>query len=320
MKKELISIIVPAYNIEEYLSPCMDSILSQDYENFEIVLIDDGSTDNTPSICNKYKEKDSRVIVIHQRNAGLSVARNAGIKHARGKYLAFVDGDDLIAPGFLSGLYQAASENSAEVTMCGYAEFSGTPDKFSPKKSTCKTYDSSEIVTRLFIAQENYDIVTWNKLYKKELFNTISFPIGELHEDTLTTYKILAAANKIATLEDKLYYYRKRSGSIMAEQDLLDRLKTKERAAKEAIKYFSNDNNLKSAAEVALLLAKVAYLDNIASGKIRDKNLWQRTIKEINVSRKEYKNNPYLTKKLKLYLNLLKTPFVYKLFRKTIHE
>lgn len=314
-----VSVIVPAYNIAEYLSTCLDSILAQDFESFEIIIVDDGSTDQTSEIANEYEKKFDKISVIHQKNAGLSAARNAGVKKAKGNYLAFIDGDDLIAKSFLSALYNAIKSTSSELAVCELIEFSTqTPDEKAISKPVAKKRE--EAVAGLLVGQENRDIIVCNKLFKKELFKNIKFPVGELHEDNLTTYKLFAETNSVAYIKDRLYYYRKRPGSIMAEQDLLARLKIKERAAKEAIVYFKDDSSLESAAKIALLLVKFAYLDNIASGKIHDKKLWQETIKEINASRKSYKINPYLTKKLKLYLTLLKTPMSYKTFRKIVHE
>lgn len=313
------SVIVPAYNIENYLPACLDSILAQDFQDFEIIIVDDGSTDNTPKICDEYQKKSMNINVIHQKNAGLSAARNTGIKQSKGEYLAFIDGDDIIAPDFLSRLLYAAERTSAEVAICGFLEFTDKIPQTTPSDRQ-EIYTSKEAVKKLLISQENYYIIVCNKLYKRELFKNTKFPIGELHEDNLTTYKLLAEATRVVTVSDKLYFYRKREGSIMAEQDLLARLKIKERAAKEAIEYFDNTPDLKQAARVALLLSKFAYLDNVASGKIHDQNLWQKTVKEIKNSKKAYLKNPYLTKKLKLYLNLLNTPAFYKIFRKIIHE
>ena len=317
--KILISVIIPAYNIEKYLPACLDSVLAQDFSSYEIIIIDDGSTDNTPSICDEYAKKFKNSIVIHQKNAGLSSARNTGIKHAKGEYVALIDGDDLIASNFLTRLHQAITETDSDIAICNFQEFTETTPNVTAL-SKVSVENRNEAVRKLLIQQENRDVIACNKLYKKEVFKGIEFPVGQLHEDTLTTYKLLAATKKVANIDDKLYFYRKRSGSIMAEQDLKKRLDIKECAAKEAIIYFKNNPELKLAAEIALLLSKFAYLDNIASGKISDQKLWQETIKEINSSHKNYKTNPYLTKKLKLYLVLLKIPTIYKIFRKIFHE
>lgn len=313
-----VSLIVPAYNIETYLPACLDSCLAQDFQDYEIILVDDGSTDQTPRICDDYAQKSDRITVIHQKNAGLSAARNTGIARAKGKYLAFVDGDDLVSPDFLSKLFEVANSTRAEIVICDFLDFSNRlPSLEQEELSLPKTASGTAATIRLLVGQENYDVVTWNKLYARELFETIKFPVGELHEDNLVTYKLLASAKKVAYLDSKLYYYRRREGSIMSEQDLFSRLKQKERAAKEAVVYFKNSPDLKQAAEISLLLSKFAYLDNLAAGRLNDKALWQKTVKEIKSHR--YKANPYLTKKLKLYLRLLRLPGLYKLFRKIVH-
>ena len=117
-----VSIIIPAYNIEKYLSACLDSALSQDFSNYEIVVIDDGSTDNTPKISDEYAKKYENVITIHQKNSGLSSARNTGIKRAKGEYVALIDGDDIIAPNFLARLYQAVTKTNSDIAICNFQE------------------------------------------------------------------------------------------------------------------------------------------------------------------------------------------------------
>ena len=220
----LVSVIVPAYNIEHFLPNCLDSILSGTYDNYEIIVVDDGSSDETGKICNQYEKRFSKIRIIHQENAGLSVARNTGIKAAKGKYLAFIDGDDLVSPNFLLDLANIAELIPADIVECGYLEFSNNPPKSSGGQDLLvKT--RREATADLLVGQENLDIVTWNKLYDRELFKEIKFPANELHEDNLTTYKLFAAAVRIAVIDKELYYYRKRGGSIMAEQNLLARLK-----------------------------------------------------------------------------------------------
>lgn len=313
-----ISVIIPAYNIEEYLSACLDSVLSQKFKDFEIIIVDDGSTDNTPKICDEYQKKFSQISVLHQKNTGLSAARNAGIKKAKGEYLALIDGDDLIAKDFLSHLYQTAIETTSDIVICDFLEFSKTPPHTAGSHLPTTT-DGQAAAIRLLVGQENRDVIACNKLYKRALFKDIKYPVGALHEDNLTTYKLLAKAHRVAIAPEALYFYRRREGSITAEQDIRSSLEAKERAAREAIQYFKNSKELHSAAEIALLLSYFAYLDNIAAGRIKDQTLWQETIKKIKASKKSYLNNPYLTKKLKLYLALIKIPFIYKLFRKIIH-
>lgn len=317
--KPIISLIVPAYNVAEFLPDCLQSLGAQtDFEDYEIIVIDDGSTDGTAKICDEYQS--DKLYVIHQKNAGLSGARNTGIKQARGEFLSFVDGDDVVSPDFLKRLYDTAIKTSADIVICDFAEFSAKLPTFSHKISTPTFTDGHAAAKRLLIAQENRDVIICNKLFRGSLFSDIEFPVGKLHEDNLTTYKLLSTASRVASISEPLYYYRKRSGSIMAEQDLLARLKVKETAAKEAINFFKNNTDLKNAAEIALLLSKFAYLDNIASGKIKNQALWQETVQEIKAMKPAALKNPYLTSKLKLYLKMLSQPSLYRLFRKSIHE
>lgn len=314
-----ISLIVPAYNIKDYLSACLDSCLAQDFkENYEIIIVDDGSTDGTAEICDTYAKKSEKITVVHQKNSGLSAARNIGIKKAKGNYVALIDGDDCIAKTFLSHLYQAIKDTDSEIAICDFTEFENTLPSTPKAKNPAVTSGQSATI-RLLTGQENRDIIACNKLYQKSLFKNIQYPIGKLHEDNLTTYKLFAAAVKVASINESLYFYRQRSGSITAEQDLLSRLQTKEHAAKEAIAYFKHDQNLKNAADIALLLSKFAYLDNLAAGRLHNPSLWTKTVQEIKAKQKSYRQNPYLTKKLRLYLWLLNLPGAYKIFRRLIH-
>ena len=318
MDSPLISVIIPAYNIDSYVKDCVNSVLSQEYQNYEIILVNDGSTDNTPKICDQLEKAHPNIIkVLHHKNAGLSAARNNGIKRARGEYLAFIDGDDLVAKRFLSTLYEALEKTNSDIAVCGFHEF----DKDNLPKTTktatkMVTYDRVTATSKLLVGQENIDIIACNKLYKKAVFKNITFPVGELHEDNLTTYKLYAAAKQIVVVDVSLYYYRQRSSSITAKQDVLARLKQKERAAKESIAYFKDDIALKQAAEVSYLLSLFGYLDNIAAGRIENKGLWKETVLRIQKLSKTYRHNPFLTRKLKLYLKLVKVPSLYRIFRK----
>lgn len=208
MTGELISVIVPVYNVEKYLERSVNSLLAQTYTEFEIILVDDGSTDSGGALCDSIKERDGRIRVLHKKNGGLSSARNAGLKVAEGKYVAFVDSDDVVSPDYLLKLYSAMTAVGADMAMCGKAVFKGDED-IIPEKSTL--IDVKEITYRDYMRDvfTNHDtyIPTWNKLYKKFLFDGIKFPEGKLHEDTFTTYLCVKASNKVAVISDKLYYY-----------------------------------------------------------------------------------------------------------------
>lgn len=314
-----ISVIIPAYNIEKYISECIESVLNQNFsDDYEVIIVDDGSTDNTVEEINKYNQKN--VKTIHQKNAGLSAARNTGIDKAAGEYIAFIDGDDIISEDFLSVLYDSLIDNSSDIAICGIKEFCDKTPQVKTQNNDAETVNGEDATIRLLIGQENQDIIVCNKLYKKELFKNIRFPEGKLHEDNLTTYKLFGKTKNVSTVQEDLYFYRKRKGSIMAEQDIRDRLEIKEQAAKEAIEYFEGNQTLKDAAEVSFLLSQFAFLDNVASGKIKNQELWRNKLSNIKNNRKKFSNNPLITKKLKIYLTLIKIPVLYKIFRKIRHE
>ena len=186
---DLITVIIPVFRVEAYLRRCVDSVLAQTYENMEIILVDDGSDDSCPAICDEYAGQDSRVSVIHQKNAGLSGARNAGIEQAKGEYLSFVDSDDYLSPEFLERLYAACVETGSDISVCRweYVKGGAIPEK---GKGETHIFTGREMLANLYIPDGAYFVVAWNKLYKRELFDTIRYPLGRIHEDEATTYRI----------------------------------------------------------------------------------------------------------------------------------
>lgn len=202
----LISVIIPVFRVEAYLRRCMDSVLAQTYERMEIILVDDGSDDGCPAICDEYAEKDSRVKVIHQKNAGLSGARNMGIDQAKGNYLAFVDSDDYLSPEFLERLYTACIETGSDMSVCRweYVKGEAIPEGGSGKT---QTFTGRQMLANLYIPDGAYFVVAWNKLYKRELFDNIRYPLGRIHEDEATTYRIYHQVRKAAYVDASLYGY-----------------------------------------------------------------------------------------------------------------
>ncbi len=311
--KPLISVIVPVYNVEDFVGKCLDSIVRQNYENLDIVIVDDGSTDGSGGICDEFAQKEKRARVFHKKNGGLSDARNFGIKKAKSEIIAFVDSDDFVGEDFIGVMYRRMSEKNADIVACGY-------NSIRPKE---ETMTGKQAVIKLLVGQENVDIVTWNKLYKKKIFvdNGIYFPKGEKHEDSRTTYKLFFKAERVAYIPESLYVYVDRKNSLMNTAKVEERLKEREMVAREAVEYFKDDVDLKQAAEVSLLSAKYALLDFVIAGKIEPKygSLAKEWIKK---HKKNFANNKYLTDKLKFY-NLISTNFggrIYWLFRKIIHE
>ncbi|OWV00769.1 glycosyltransferase family 2 protein [Fibrobacter sp. UWR2] len=221
MDSPLISVIVPVYNVERYLKVCVDSIIGQTYLNLEIILVDDGSPDKCPKICDEYAEFDNRIVVIHQKNGGLSVARNAGIDIAKGEFLTFIDGDDFVAKNYIELLFNGLLKSDADISIASFCAFAeGNPLEkmydFLPfvemAKDECfKRYGSLKAELSMpFIS-------ACNKIYKKELFNTIRFPVGKLYEDAFITYKMIDNAKKIAFTPSKLYFYRINPQSILGQ-------------------------------------------------------------------------------------------------------
>lgn len=216
----LISIIVPIYKVEKYLKNCVDSILTQVYKNLEVILIDDGSPDNCGRMCDEYKERDSRVIVIHKENGGLSDARNAGLDICKGKFISFVDSDDIVSPIFISTLFAAYEETGSDIVTITYnhPRFVDGKEKqiFFPDSVDVT---SAEIVNihralELVLYQTIPNAVQF-RLYKRHIFDNLRFPKGWLFEDVATLHNAFIKANTIAVLNAPLYAYRVRSDSIV---------------------------------------------------------------------------------------------------------
>lgn len=204
----LISVIIPVYKVENYLRRCVDSVLAQTYQNMEILLIDDGSPDECPKICEEYAVKDPRIRVVHQENKGLSGARNTGIGQAKGAYLSFLDSDDIYSPYFLESLYRAISAYDADISQCRWEYMHGDhlKETYRPE-AECECLTGREMLGRLYIQTGAYYVVAWNKLYKKELFKEIRYPEGRIHEDEATTYRLFDLAKKCVLVDNALYGY-----------------------------------------------------------------------------------------------------------------
>lgn len=210
---ELISIIIPVYNIQDYLVCCIESVLAQTYDNLEILLVDDGSTDSSGSICDSYADKDTRIRVIHKDNGGLSDARNIGIYSALGAYIFFLDGDDAISSFTISKLYNAFCDD-VDIAIGEMKQFKSTLPQSREKRCNVTVIGYVEAIRRMLL-HEGIGHEAWGKLYRRRLWNDVSFPKGLLYEDYATTYKIFTKANKVSIVDEQLYWYRIRGGSIM---------------------------------------------------------------------------------------------------------
>lgn len=219
-----ISVIVPVYNVELYLRPCIDSVLKQSFTDFDIILVDDGSQDSCAAICDDYSHYDKRVHVIHQNNMGVSAARNAGIDYALrysdSKWIAFVDSDDVISVNYLFFLVQAIEIETADISICSYSEFSGENVPTEQPKENLINCDLSmlsgvEACKDVYSDFSRIGISVWGKLFKKDSFHKIRFPIGKIHEDQAIIPILLYHASTVAILDRNLYFYRARCNSIM---------------------------------------------------------------------------------------------------------
>ncbi len=216
----LISVIVPVYKVEAYLRECVDSIINQTYKNLEIILVDDGSPDNCPAICDEYALKDERIIVIHQKNGGLSAARNAGLEVATGEYICFVDSDDLIHPRYCEILLAGIIENNTLMCACKVKSFTDNDiyDMESDSETSIVSYCSQ---SDFLLKQMTRDLEmgVWNRIYKRSVFDNIRFLKGKLHEDIIFAGDLFDLTFDHVTLVDKtLYYYRQRIDGIIGSQ------------------------------------------------------------------------------------------------------
>lgn len=261
-----LSIIVPVYNVEAYLPRCVDSILAQTFTDFELILVDDGSPDGCPAICDEYAKKDRRIRVIHKANGGLSDARNAALDIARGEYIGFVDSDDFIHPQMYEILYKVCIKERADIAQCNYAEFEDNLPR-------AEIVDADSIVTKVY---EKYEYVDsyfsgywWiigptvcNKIFDRRIFTSIRFPVNKLFEDSNVHLDILNITNRIAVISNELYYYFQRSGSIMHSQFTMQRAENMNEICEKLLCFFENAGN-----QEQVFLAEDNYLTRFLKDK-----------------------------------------------------
>lgn len=213
--KDLISVIVPIYNVEKYIARCLNSILLQTYTNLQIILINDGSTDKSAEICNEYIKKDSRIEYIYQENAGLACARNKGLEHVRGEYIVFIDSDDYVAYDYVEKLHCWITDYRADVAVCDIIRtVNDCMDKHEIKDLIVKKSDGKNFIRKMYDC--NIDVIepSCNKMFKSEIFVKERFPNGKLFEDFVLMTKILYNANLVVYGNAELYYYFQAPNSI----------------------------------------------------------------------------------------------------------
>ena len=212
-----ISVIVPIYNVGPYLRQCVDSILAQTYDNLEVILVNDGSTDDCGEICREYAEKDVSLRVIHKENGGLSDARNAGLETASGEYLTFVDSDDWLSHDAVEALYKNLTGCDADISCCGYyMAYADSIASAADPDGRILVFDSGQAMEQVLLRKRVFSMA-WGKLYKKYIFNAIRYPSGKIHEDEFVIFDVISQARRIVSTSDPKYYYRQRKGSIINE-------------------------------------------------------------------------------------------------------
>ncbi len=222
--KDLISVIVPIYKVEPYLDRCLQSIVDQTYQNMEILLVDDGSPDNCPAMCDGWAKRDSRVRVIHKANGGLSDARNVGMAAATGEYMSFIDSDDWIEPEMLERLLWAMKKDQSDIAACtvNMVWEDDSPPRLMTVQENCIL--NREEAQRALLRETLLKQPVWYKLYKTDLIMAIPFEVGKYHEDVFWSYQVIGLAARVSVIDYLGYNYFQRSGSIMGERYSVKRL------------------------------------------------------------------------------------------------
>ena len=269
--EELVSVIVPIYKVEKYMHRCVDSIINQTYKKIEIILVDDGSPDSCGKICDEYAEKDNRIKVIHKENGGLSDARNAGIDIAKGNYLTFIDSDDYVTEDYVEFLLNLLKESDADMSVCKHTIVYN--DSKYIDTGTKKYYLAEpRQILEMLLYSDDFDVSTWAKLYKKELFCNIRFPKDRLFEDSATTYKLIDLCKKIAFKSESKYFYVIRDDSITTKEfnsKKFDLIKSTEEMVTYIEKKYSD---LKKGCERRLMYSYLSTLMNLAEVDKKSEN------------------------------------------------
>ena len=241
-----ISIVVPIYKVEKYLARCIKSLLNQTYTNLEIILVDDGSPDLCPQMCEEYAQIDPRIIVIHKKNGGLSSARNIGIKRATGTYIGFVDSDDYVDHNMFALLYESIKRNNADISICGHYTEKGNRLTIEEPPIDNEVIYSSQEALKLLLEDIQIKNYAWDKLYRIDLFNDVYYPNGRNYEDIAVTYLVFSRAKSICIIPEYLYFYQMRDDSIsnnVSKEKWLKNCADIVRSMTERYKFFEETNN-----------------------------------------------------------------------------
>ena len=319
MQQPLISVIVPIYKVENYLEKCVQSIIEQTYQNLEIILVDDGSPDNCPKLCDDLAKKDDRIKVIHKQNGGLSSARNAGIDVAQGEYIGFVDSDDYIEPQMYELLYNAIEKNNCKLSVCNINYvFENGKTIVKVKNSVDEFFDFNQAIVEMNTFRL-FDMGAWSKLYHRDLFEDMRFPVGKFSEDFFIMYKIFEKANGIAYVSTPCYNYLQRQNSITKNKKINEDFIE---AAKSQMEYLdAKYEDLKVLSHTAYASAQLTVYDFYIKNGVKCPKEKIKGYKSIIKENKEYiAKADFLSKskRLQFKLFLFSTPIyglVFKIYR-----
>lgn len=282
----MISVIIPVYNVEKYISQCLESVCNQTYEDLEIILVDDGSTDNSGEICEKYACKDKRIHVIHQENNGAAAAKNSGLQISTGKYLSFVDSDDFLELDAYKHMIKVLQDYEADVVQCSYRDvFKDHAEAHALKKVTLNQIDFLALFTEDWTCA-----LLWDKLYKKSLFEEIFFETGHKIDDEYFTYRGIMNAKKIVRDNQIVYNYRKRASSVMYSPTSAQRI------ISDRIDYLSKRRKKVIARYPQLRAVYDNHFLNMMIILSRDENVTEENLKSIRLCIKEYFHEKQHTK------------------------
>lgn len=306
---KMVSVIVPVYNVEKYLNKCVKSILHQEFSDYEIILVDDGSLDNSSIICDEYVCQYQNITVVHKQNGGLSDARNMGIRVAQGDWIAFVDSDDYLHSHYLIKLYDAVSLNESDLSVCDFTPIyeDGTILEGWGNISDVTLTDQAEMIKMI---DSHWKIVpAWNKLYKADLFDDLKFEKGKLHEDEFLIHQLFAKCNRVTLISDALYYYLQRKGSITTTKTIQNRLDVLE--ARIQRYSFCKERGLPTNKDFISL----DYLDKTVTESCKNDKRFRKQYKSLKRQYKKLFFSEKRNRKLANYIRYYNNSLYYKLFQ-----
>lgn len=300
---EKISVIVPVYNVEKYLDKCIESIVNQTYKNLEIILVDDGSSDNCPAMCDEWAGKDKRIKVIHKENDGVSSARNAGLEAAAGDFIGFVDSDDYIEADMFKALMNAAAEKNADITACGFC-YDFTDGSCKIISSNGGEYSGADIVKNLLLDRIRPECCS--KLYKKELIGSTVFDQDHAYaEDLQFNFNVMLKAKKMVLVEQPFYHYLQNSGNSSTTSFITDARATSWKIFDGILQKCETDKTLKDAAVFRLTVFTFGILNRVIQVKAFRKKYFNEISNSLIRYKKEIMQNSLISKKHKCSLMLL---------------